>query len=178
MTITRRAALRSTAAIIPAALAACGIVSTSPGQITINIAQVNAWATAFINAANLVVALPGIAGTPTAATISGVGAVASSDLAAFTATTGGAISLTFSSASVPAALQSLLADGNTLLADVKGALGGVASTAAQTAQTYITALQTIVALFNAAMSISVATQAAAATAPMSEAKALATLGVK
>ena len=182
MTPTRRAVLTGATALIPAAvLIGCGAVTTTTTNgvttITINVAQINAWATAFINAAALVAALPGIAGTPTGLAITGVGGAAKLDLGAFTAVAGNSLSLTFNSTSAPAAVQSLLADGNELLTDAKGALGSVASTALGSAQTYVTALGTIVSLFQAAMGVSASVATVSATAPMSESTALKTLGV-
>lgn len=183
MNISRRTTLLRTAAILPvAALAACGVFTSTTTNgvttITINVAQVNAWGAAFINAAALVSGLPGIAGTPAGLAIVAVGAVAKTDLAAFTATAGASVSLTFDKTSAPAAIQSLLTDGQTLLTDAQGALGSVAPASLGSAQTYVAAIQTIVSLFTAAMGVSASTAKVSATAPMSEANALASLGVK
>lgn len=175
MPLSRRLLL-SASALIP--VAACGIVSTNTTNgvttLTVDVAQVSAWGQAFANAALLISGLPGVAGTSVGTLIAGVSVTAKTDLAAFTTFAGNNVSLSFNSTSVPAAISSLLADGQTLLVDA-GGVTGLSSSVATTAQTYIDAISTLVALFQGALSSGVA----AAMAPkMTEAQALMALGVK
>ncbi len=138
-----------------AGLAVCGIIGTTKTNgvtmIMINTASVMSWAKAFESAANLITTLPGIAGTPTGATIGVMATLIAADTAAFAKATGGALMLTFDSTSAPAAITSLLADGEKLLAASQAALGGVASSVMSQAQLYVNALSTIAAIFQAAM---------------------------
>jgi hypothetical protein len=181
MTITRRTALRGTVALSAASLlAACNAVTTTTTggvtTVTVNVAQLTAWGQAVVSGAQLIAGLPGIVGTAAGATISAVATAAGIDLRAFAAAAGASQTLTFNNTSIPAAIQSLAADGQTLLIDAAGALGGVPAASLQTAQTYINAVQTIVVLLQAAIGTA---PAAATLAPrMSETQALAVLGVK
>ena len=171
MHISRRTLLRTSALGSVAALAACGVVSSTTSNgvttITVNVAQVAAWGAAIKNGAALIAGLPGIAGTPQGAVVMAIVAVVTADLAAFSTAAGGSVSLTFNSTSVPAAVSSLLTDA-------QGALGNVGATVLATAQTYVAAVQTIVALFESALG----STAVGASAPkMTEAQALTVLGV-
>jgi hypothetical protein len=183
MAISRRSML-NTAALGTAALglAACGVLSTSTingvTTVTVNVAQIGAWGSAFINASALVYQLPGIAGTPIGTTLLTIGSALGSDLDAFTKASGNSISLTFNGTSVPSAVRSLFTDGQTLLTVAKGALGSVAAAALRSAQTYVTAVETIVALFTVVMGIVPVTASAVLGAPMTEAQALAVLQLK
>ena len=178
MHISRRTLLRTSALGSVAALAACGVVSSTTSNgvttITVNVAQVAAWGAAIKNGAALIAGLPGVAGTPQGAVVMAIVAVVTADLAAFSTAAGGSVSLTFNSTSVPAAVSSLLTDGKTLLTDAQGALGNVGATVLATAQTYVAAVQTIVALFEAALG---STAVGAAAPKMTEAQALTVLGV-
>lgn len=170
-------------ALIPgvASLGACSAAtSTTTNQVTtvtVNVADLNAWGNAIVNAAKLVSTLPGIVGTPAGTTIAGIATIAGTDLAAVAAAAGASQTFTFNNGSVPAAINSLLGDGQTLLTDAQGAIGNVSSTATQNAQTYIAALSTIVALFQATVT-TLPPAAAMADAKMTPAQALAVLGVK
>lgn len=169
----RRTILLATAALLP--LAGCGIFSTNTTNgvttVTLNVANAEAWGNAFINAATLISSLAGVAGTAAGTAIAATGATAKTDLATFVAQAGSQVTLIFDTTSVPAFVTSLLGDGQTL----SGLAGGViTSTSTTVAQSYLTALQTIVALFQAAVS----TTAAAAPMKMTQAQALATLRVK
>ena len=122
---TRRIALLSAASLL--ALAGCSAVTSTTTNgvttITVNVADIDDWAEAFLNAAGLILALPGIAAGPTGIAITAVLAVIKADLAAFNAASGGNVTLTFNSTSVPAAIQSVLTDGQTLLSDAAGVPG-------------------------------------------------------
>ena len=160
------------AAIAPvAALVACS-ESTTNGvtTITLNVAQVSAWGQAFVNAGTLLAPLTG----PTGVAILSVVSAVENDISGISTLAGGNASLSFNSTSVPAAIQSLLSDGQTIISDAAGALGAGITTAAQT---YLTAAQTIASLLAAAIG-SVSVGVAAATPKMTENHALDVLGVK
>lgn len=171
MNITRRHILAASA-IVP--IAACGIVTTTGNSVSINVAQIDAWGQAFLNAAGLVLTLPGLA-VPYGALVTALIPVIKADLAAFDASAGGKVTLTFDASSVPAGVSSLLADGKQLLTDVTSVPGLLADGAASTANTYVQAIATIVSIFSAAVgSVSVG----AASGGMTEGQALAVLHVK
>jgi hypothetical protein len=172
---TRRIALLSAASLL--ALAGCSAVTSTTTNgvttITVNVADVDAWGQAFLNASGLILALPGIAALPVGAAISAVLAVIKTDLAAFDTASGGNVTLTFNATSVPAAIQSVLADGKTLLSDAAGVPGAVTATVQATASEYVQALETVVSTFAAAIG-----QITAGASPMSLGQALSVLKVK
>lgn len=172
----RRLLLRNSALFIPfVTLAGCGIVTTTTTNgvttTTVNVKQIQTWATAFENAATLVASLPGVP-TSIATILKLVNNQINIDLAAFDTATSGKLTLTFDATSPPAALSSLLTDGNTLLTDIKGSVSNVVTTYATDAQTYLNALSTIVSLFEAALG-----SVGSAQPVMSESAALAALHV-
>lgn len=175
--ISRRHALLGVTALT--GLSGCSLFTTTTTNgvttVTINVAALTAYGQAFINGASLIGSLPGIATSPVGLIIVGLAPVVSADLAAFSKAANGALTLSFDSTSIPNAIQSLLKDGQALATDAQAALGAVAGTALTTAQTYFNAVQTVVALFNAALAS--AGVAAAPLTPMTEAEALATLKV-
>jgi hypothetical protein len=177
MTLYRRHVLLGTTAL---GLAGCSaITSTTTNGVTtytVNVAEITAWGQAFANGATMIGGLPGLLGTPIGLGIVAVSAVVKADLTAFAATAGSQLTLTFDSTSVPAAVNSLLGDGKTLLTDAAGALGNVASTVITTAQTYVSAVQTVVSLLSAAIGAQLA-GAVPGAVPMSEATALSVLKV-
>lgn len=172
MNTTRRAILGASALIPAAALLGCGMISSTTTNgvttVTVNTADANNWGQAFINAASLIATLAIPASAPA---ILAIGATAKVDLAAFNTATNGTLTLTFNSGSPPAALASLLTDGQNLLTAAQGAIPAAAATQAQT---YLTALATIVSTAEAAVGVSVA----GAAARMTQTQALATLGVR
>ena len=176
-TIIHRRALLGASALLP--LAACGIVTTTTTNgvttITVNVARVDAWAQAGANAATLIADLPGIAATPASVAILGIVALVKLDAGAFDKAANGQTVLTFDANSVPASIASLASDARTLLGDARAALPNVASTAMNDAQTYVNAVQTLVSLFDATVG---GVKVGAVPAPMTEAQALAVLGVK
>ena len=157
-------------------VAGCGVFSSGTQNgvttVTVNVAQLNAWGTALLNSAALILSLPGIAGTPPATAISVVAMAIRTDLAAFVQTAGSNVTLTFDSSSVPAAIKSLMDDAQQLLTIAQSTLSLVVSNSLQIARTYIAAIQTIVSLLTA-----IASSAAPPPAPMSERTALTTLKV-
>ncbi|MDE2342903.1 MAG: hypothetical protein KGL63_05840 [Betaproteobacteria bacterium] len=177
--LNRRSLLRASALTFPAiALAACTI-STVNGvtTLTISVAQVVAWGTAFDNVAKTVAGLPGIPAA-VSASATALAITIASNLAAFHKAAGSNVNLTFDRTSVPAVINSLLADGKTLLADLQGVLTGVAQADAAMVQEYINAISTLVSVFEAALG-SVAAKVAikAGTVPMTEGAALLVCGV-
>ncbi|MDE1905106.1 MAG: hypothetical protein KGH75_01465 [Rhodospirillales bacterium] len=173
--VSRRNLLRNAAIAAPlGALAAC-TTSTVNGvsTVTLNVAAVDKWATAFENAATLIAGLPGIPVAASAA-INVVNAAVVADLAAFNAAAGSQVTLTFNGTSIPKAITSLLADGNVLLTDARGAITGVPTQYAQIAQEYINALATIVSIFEAAVG---SVSAKLSTTSMTEQQALNALKV-
>ena len=166
---TRRAVL----VLLPAAaLSACGLITTTTTNgvttITVNVAQLNNWGQAILNAGTMLAPLiPGV-GPAVMAILN----LVSSDLAAVNKTAGGSVSLTFDSTSVPAALTSLLADGQKLIGTVSPALPAAASSVATEAQTVVNALQTVVSVLAATLG-----SVAAVKPVMTEAQALQVLGV-
>lgn len=184
MTSISRRAFLGTSALTAAGLglAGCGAVtSTTTNGVTtinINVAQFDSWFTAFDNGANLILGLTGISATPTGAAIVAVGAMLAADLKAFDTATKGQTTLTFDSTAIPAAVQSLLTDGSTLLADAQAAVTGVAATDVATAQNYLNALETIWSLVQAQFGSLMVGAPLRAAPRMSEAQALAVLRVK
>jgi hypothetical protein len=176
--MNRRAFLATTGLAAVGALAACA-TTTSNGTttLTLDTAKVDSYAQAALSGITLVASLPGITGTPQAAAVTALAPVVSADLKAFDASTNGALTLTFTAASVPAAVQSVLNDINTVLAAVRTAVTQVGTAQMATAQTYVDALQTIYAVFTAAVGTPVA-GVALSSKPMTEAQALATLQVR
>jgi len=119
--------------------------------VTINLTSITAWGEAIANAATLLAPLTGAL----APVIAAIAQTAQTDLAAVTASAGGAAVLTFATGSVPAAIESLLADGQTILTDISGLTGTTLNTSV--AQTYVTALRTVVSVFGAAIGSASAT---------------------
>lgn len=172
MIVTRRTLIGSIPVL---GLAAC-TTSTTNGvtTVTLNVQQVQLWATALVNASNLVASLPGIAGTAPALVVAALGPIITADIAAFAKTAGSAVSLTFTTSSVPAAVASLETDANILLNDAKSVVTGVAAADLGLATTYVNAIETVVTLLEAAVG-SVPAAAKTKALPMTEAQALAVL---
>ena len=171
--LTRRTLVAAVPGIAAAgALAACTSTTTNGvTTVTINVAQANAWGQALLNAITLVAGLPGIVGTPPALAVMAIEPMISADLTAFNTAANGKLVLTYDRTTPAAAVTSLAADGQKLVADVQAAIGTVASGALQTAQTYLAAVKTIVSLFQAAAG----SVSAAAASGMTEAQALTVL---
>lgn len=160
-----------------AALAACTTSTTgSITTVTVNVAQVDAWAQAFENAGNLILGLPGMntALGGSGPIISVAIAAVATDVAAFDKATAGSATYSFDKTSVPSMLLSILTDGRSILTTAQAALGTASKTG--TVATYINALATIVSLFEATVGVMPAAAIMGAK-PMSEADALAALKV-
>lgn len=180
--MNRRCFLRATSALIPAALlGACGAVTTTTtGGITtvsVNVAKIDAYAQAFQNAGNTILGMPGMAAMlgPYALVASQVTAAVATDIAAFDKAAGGQTTLTFDATSVPASINSVLADGQKLLTTIRAGLPQTAVVG--TVATYINALATVVSLFEAMVGTAPAAAIMGAT-PMSEDTALTILRVQ
>lgn len=170
--LTRRTIISAIPGITAAGvLAAC---AKTDNGIVLNVAQVDAWGQAALNAAQLVATLPGIVGTAPAAAITAFAPMISADLKAFDTAAGGKVSLIIDKTSPANVANSLLNDFQSLLNDLVAAVPNVASAQMQQAQTYLNAFKTIVSLFQAAMGSMTASASASA---MTEAQALKTLRV-
>lgn len=169
---TRRTVLHTTGLLSAAYLLQAASCTTQNGTstLTVDVAAVDAWGQALINAASLIAPLVSpVAGAAVAA----FGPMLSADLTAFDKAANGQISLTFTAATMPAALRSLLADGQSLLQDAAGPVQASNSTQAKT---YLTAAETIVALIRSALGAT--TVGAAAGGRMTEGEALMALQVR
>ena len=152
MTHTRRALLRTTALAVPAAiLAGCGIVSTATQNgtttVTVNVANLTTWASGIAGVAGLLIALPGVGsllGAAVAAKIPTILADINGAVGQMATNAAGQQVLTFTTASTPAFITSLLGDVQTLTGDVTGVLSNVGggTTSSQVAQ-YATGVQTL-----------------------------------
>lgn len=177
MNPTRRSFVTVAAAVPFVAACSAFTTTTTNGKTTVSVdvSKIDAWGQAFSNAGLLILGLPGVSALPIGAAITAGIALVKADLAAFDTAAGGNVTLTFDTSSVPAFVQSVLADGKTLLADVSGVPGALSSTVQTEANEYVQALATIVSVFSATIGSMVA---AAAPGGMSEGTALATLRVK
>jgi hypothetical protein len=182
--MNRRQLLRTSAlAACAATLAACDAFTTTTDPTTgvktlsVNVAKLDAYGQAFINGASLLLSLPGISTLPAAAAITAILLVLKADLATFDASAAGNVTLSFDASSVPAAIQSVLTDGKTLLTDARNVVGTAEAAAISTAQIYVDAISTVVALFAAEIG-QMTVGAAAGSVPMTESRALAVLGVR
>ena len=169
-----RRALLATTMLAP--LAACGVVTSTTTNgvttVTINVAKIDSYAKAFGAFTSAVAGVSGIA--PFLTTIEVAESMALQDLAAFDAATNGQLVLTFDATSVPASVTSILDDGRAVLAAIQTALPQ--SAIVGTVLDAFNAVKTIVMLFEALLPSFGAV--AASRVPMSEAQALAVLGVK
>jgi len=178
--MNRRSLLRASALVVPAALVAGCTTSTVNGvtTVTLNVAQVTNWGTAFLNCAKFVAGFSGLPAA-TVTLIDGVISTTEADLTTFETTTSGVVELKFDSTSVPAAVSSLLADGKTLVADLSAIAMDKTASYFSAATNYLNAAETILTLFEAALgSVSAKVSLAVGATPMTEAQALATFGVK
>ena len=180
--MNRRHLQRTTAlALVAAPIAACSVFQSTTTNgvttITVNVAKLDAWGQAFINGGTMLLGLPGVATLPAGVEIAAVLVMAKANLAALDAETHGQAMLTFDSTSVPAAIQSVLADGKNLLTDAQGLMDTAAQGTASEVQTYINAIQTVVSIFSATIGQIVA-GARVGAPPMTEAHALAVLQVR
>lgn len=182
---SRRSLLR-TAGLLACgtALAACTITkSGNVTSVTLNVAKVDAYAKAAQNFASTILSVPLVTaalgtGTVTLINASLTGIVAAIDQ--FDAAANGAATVSYDSTSVKTAVNSVIADLQTVLTYAKQGISGIESTpsTADTISkvgTVISAAETVLSLLTALI-VSVGVVRASPT-PMSEATALAVLGV-
>ena len=161
-------------------MAGCGIVTTTTTNgvttITINVAKINQYAQAFASAVATVLGVPGVAVLlgPYLTPFQAIAGAVVQDIAAFNTATNGAAVLTYDSTSIPSAVTSVLNDGKSILSTISQALPQTAIVG--TLMSAVNAVQTIVMLFEALLP-TVAASRAAIPPPMTEAQALAVLGV-
>jgi len=168
MLISRRRFLSSTAlAGAGAALGACSLTKTPTGySVTVNVAEADAWAQAFKNAATLVLAIPAFTSVASAAVIAGidtaVGLVAT-DIGVIDKAASGQVTITLQTTGVKDALSSLLTAGNQIISLAQGVVPTITdSTEAQTVTQYLAAASTLASVLSALLasaSVSLATSA-------------------
>lgn len=184
--MNRRTLLTSAAPVIALSglIVGCSVLTetTTNGvtTITINVAKVNQYAEAFASGVATVLGVPGVAlmlGVYLAPFQAIAGTIVQ-DIAAFNTASGGQSVLTFDATSVPAAVNSILADGQKILNTIANALPQ--TTIVGTLLSAIDAVQTIVLLFEAMLPATVGATFAAVPriGPMTEVDALAVLGVR
>ena len=169
-TISRRAMLTSVAfPMATVALGGCSLFSSKTVNgvttITVNLNQLDSWGQAIANAGTMLAPIVPSVGPAIMAVVK----VVAADIAAIDKDTGGTATLTFDATSIPAAISSLLADGQTIL---KTATAALPAEITSEARTILGALQTIVSLFAAALGSMGAVKPA-----MTETQALAALRV-
>lgn len=185
MVKSRRNFLRTSGLLACAtALAACTVTkSGNVSSVTLNVAKVDAYAKAAQNFANTILSVPLVTATLGAAPVALINAAATGIVGAIdqiNTAANGAATVSYDSTSVKTAVNSIIADLQTALAYAKQGIAGVESTAATAdtiskVNTAISAAETILSLLTALI-VSVGVARAAPT-PMSEATALAVLGV-
>ena len=162
------------------ALAGCGIVTSTTVNgvttVTINVAKIDQYGTALASFTASVAGVPGLG--QYLVPVEAIETVVLQDVAAFDAAAGGQTVLTFDANSIPAAINSILADGKSLLTTIGKALPS--SVIVGTVLEAFNAVQTIVLLVEALLPVDTKLAAAAAPRPlpMTEARALAVLGVR
>ena len=164
--------------VLPVALTGCNLITTTTTNgittVTIKVGAVNQYAQAFAAGVVTVLGIPGIAPLFGAylAPFTAIENAVVQDIAAFNAASSGAAVLTFDANSVPASVTSLLNDGRTILTITGNALPQTALTGRLL--DVLNAVQTIVMVFEALLPAGLV---GAAMPPLSEAQALAVLGV-
>lgn len=177
MNMNRRNLLRATALALPAiALAGC-VASTANGvtTITLNLATLDAYATAVENGATTLLGISLISaalGSPKVVLIKALIAGVVASIAALDAANHGGTSLSFTTASIPAALTALQTDASTIFADIETVATSLGGSLASNVVTTVEALQTIVSLLVALTSTAVG----AVKTPMTGSQALQVLG--
>lgn len=166
------------------ALAACTLAkSGNVTSVTLNVAKVDAYAKAAQNFAHTILSVPLVTAALGATPVALINAALTGIVAAidqFDAAANGAATVSYDSTNVKTAVNSVIADLQTVLAYAKQGIAGIESTASTAdtlskLNTAISAAETILSLLTALI-VSVGVTRAAPT-PMSEASALAVLGV-
>lgn len=160
--------------VVSMTLVSCGLVTTnttttngvSTTTVTVNVAELNTYATAINNGAQALKNIPGLSGN-TLTSITAVTAKIASDVSTINTNTSGSQTLTFTAGNTPADIQQLLTDTGELLSDASGAVPA-------DDQVYVEAIQTVVGLINDALG----TASAPLHPAMTKDEALRRLGVQ
>ncbi|MEE8658300.1 hypothetical protein CGLAMM_10850 [Acetobacteraceae bacterium EV16G] len=186
---SRREALRlSAAAAIMGALPACTVIDgKNTTTLVLNVAKIRAYAQAGLNAASTILSIPPVAaalGVGVAAAISAASEGVSAALSAFEAEAGDQVTIVYNSDSLKTKVDALLTELEKLSESLAKALTSVSTELDDKTRADVTtaldALRTIVAIFEALLSGTIAVGAACGRAKgpsMTEAQALATLHV-
>ena len=159
---TRRNVLRGlVAGTAIGALGACTVSkSGNVTTITLNVAKVKAYGTAGINAVSTVLSIAAVAsaiGTPTVAIIEAAAAALEASLTAFSSAAGSSVTVTYDSTSIKTAVNSVLADLQTVSSNLSAAVTGaetkVTSSVLSDAVTAINALKTVVSVFEGVLGV-------------------------
>ena len=185
MVKSRRSFLR-TAGLLACgtALAACTVTkSGNVTSVTLNVAKIDAYAKAAQNFANTILSVPLITSALGRGPVTIINACVTNIVAAidqFDTAANGAATVSYDSTSIKTAVKSIISDLQTVLAYGGQAVAGIENTTATAdtlskVNTAISAAETVLSLLTAL--IVSAGVARAAPTPMSEAAALAVLGV-
>lgn len=165
------------------ALAGCGIFTSKTDPVThvttytMDVAKIDKYAQAFKSGVATVLSVPGVEALLGVYLVpfKAIEGIVVQDIAAFDTATGGLATVDYNSSSAQAAIDSLLNDGKKILTTIAAALPQTAIVG--TLMSAVNAVQTIVLLFEALLPGTVAASRASVTPPMTEAQALAVLGV-
>ena len=159
---TRRGIIKALAAgTAIGALGACTISkSGNVTTITVNVAKVKAYGTAGINAVSTVLSIAAVAsaiGAPTVAIIETASAALEAALASFASVAGSSVTVSYDDTSTKTAINSVLADLQTVAADLSSALTGasekVSDNVLSDAVTALSALKTVVSVFEGLLGV-------------------------
>ncbi|UYH50799.1 hypothetical protein N5W20_06725 [Candidatus Kirkpatrickella diaphorinae] len=186
---SRREALRlSAAAAILGALPACTVINgKNTTTLVLNVAKIRAYAQAGLNAASTILSIPPVSaalGAGVAAAISVASEGVSAALSAFESEAGDQVTIVYNSDSLKSKVDALLTALENLSQSLAKALASVSTELDEKTRADVTtaldALSTIVAIFQALLSGTIAVGAPYGRArglPMTEAQALAALHV-
>jgi hypothetical protein len=158
--MNRRFLLRTSALALPAlALAACASTTVNGvTTITLNLVTLQAYATAVKNGVSTLLSVPALSaalGSAKVAAINALVADMAAQVAALNMANKGVATLTFTVASVPAAVSAFEADASSLMNDVVVVATSLAGSLAANVVTTVDALQTVLAIGEAVASTSV-----------------------
>lgn len=165
-----------------AALSACSVASSGgTTTATLNVAEVNKWFTAGVNAEAVILAIPGVSaafGIPGVAALGVTVATLKAAMTAFTSAAGSSLTVSLDTTSVKTAFDSGLAAIQSLLVQFRAMITSLNVSSAVYSQINLTvsSLATIASIAEALLPVS-ATMTYAADQSMSESQALANLGV-
>lgn len=151
-------------------LAACSVTQGPTGpMVTLNVKTVDLWGKAVVAFTGTVL---GLVAPATALVINPILATVEAGIASFDAETNGQVSISINTTSIPEEISSILNGGQSIFDDAKAALPAPSVALQNT----LDAMDTILTLFQAALSTSLV--AAAKPLKMTQVAALAVLGVK